>query len=331
MIQIAEALRWLNQFDQSHLNVISQQLIATARNQRTSSAAIQDSIQAALQQARTSPRDSLDYPETLLNCAVIEFDRGLTQRTRDHLTAAVQSYIRGKDPHGAAVASWMLGIAELALLNPDSSYTSWKKALRTFDRLRDTNTHILSTRDWYTCASIKMNQDLITLPHEAFSWLNQFTASRLSASNRDLADIVDENIKNNNGNEAARLINVLKERAKASPDPVESAEIFLETGIAHFRMLEWLPSIADLKVAVTNCSTQSHQQEVARWILGAVQFWSDKHRVEALQNWEKSLTGFSELAQKADRNNRQLEKRWYRERVTYMKAALKGKITEYFS
>jgi hypothetical protein len=89
MIKMSEALRWLNQFDRSHLNGTNQRLLATARNQRTDNAAVQDLVRAALQQARTSPQDALDYPETLMNCAEIEYDRGFTEQARDHFAAAM--------------------------------------------------------------------------------------------------------------------------------------------------------------------------------------------------------------------------------------------------
>ena len=331
MIEISEALRWLNQFDRSHLNGTNQGLFASARNRRTDNAAIQDIIRSALQQAGTSPQDGLDYSETLLNCAVIEFDRGFTEQARDHLATAVGRYVRGKDVHGAAVAAWMHGITELAMQNADGTYDSWRRSLRTVDRFRQTNRHIPSTRDWYTSVFVKMNQDLVTLPQEAFTWINQFSGSRLSSFNRDLVELIDKNIKNGNRDEADRLINVLKEKVNTSPDPLECAEIFAEAGLARFRMREWPLAIRDLKEALRRYPAESHQKESTRWMLGAVQLWSRRQRVEALSNWEKSIKGFMELARQADQNNRSSQKRWYRDRIVYMKGALKGKITEFSS
>ena len=331
MIRMSEALRWLNQFDRSHLNGTNQRLFATARNRRTDNAAIQDIVRSALQQARTSPEDALDYPETLLNCAEIEYDRGFTEQARDHLAAAMSSYVRGKDTHGVAVAAWMFGIAEFTLPNTDSAYTNWKRSLRTFERYRKANRHIPSTRNWYTATVIKMNMDLVTLPQEAFTWINEFSSSRLSPVNRDLVELIDQNIKNGNRDEADRIINVLQEKAKTSPDPWEYAEIHAETGLARFRMREWPLAIRNLKEALTRYPAESHAQESVRWMLGAVQFWSRSQRVEALSNWEKGINGFTKLARQADQNNRGTQKRWYRDRIVYMKGALRARIAEFSS
>lgn len=331
MIKMSEALRWLNQFDRSHLNGTNRRLLATARNQRTDNAAVQDLVRAALQQARTSPQDALDYPETLLNCGVIEYDRGFTEQARDHFAAAMSSYVRGKDAHGVAIAAWMFGIAELTLPNTDSAFASWKRSLRTFEKYRKTNMHVPSTRNWYTATVINMNKDLVTLPQEAFTWINQFEPSRLSPFNRDLVELIDQNVKNGNRDEADRIISVLKEKVNTSPDPLECPEIFAEAGLARFRMREWSLAIRDLKETFRRYPADSHRQESIRWMLGAVQFWARSQMVEALSNWEKSINGFTKLTRQADQNNRGTHKRWYRDRIVFMKGALKAKIAEFSS
>jgi hypothetical protein len=95
-------------------------------------------------------------------------------------------------------------------------------------------------------------------------------------------------------------------------------------------MREYPLAIADLKIAVVTYPAESHQQETARWLLGAVQFWSDSlsDQADALRSWERSLEGFRKLALMADQENRQVDKHWYRDHILYMKGALKGKIAE---
>lgn len=328
MIVISQALRWLNHFDRSHMNGTSRRTLAEARNRRTNHAAVPELIRAALQQARSSPYDSLDYAETLLNCSEVEHNRRLLESARDHAAAAMSNYVRAKDVHGAAVAAWMYGVIELVLQNSDATYRSWKRALRTFERFRDTNRHIPDSRKWYVETAIQMNKDLVTLPQESYSWLKRFDGSCISPSNQDLVKILDDYIATGNQNEANRIINVLKDRAKASSDPYEQAEIFAETGLARFRMREISLAVNDLKVALRTYPSESHQQECTRWLLGAVQFWAGSSRAEAVTNWEKGIEGFTRLARTADQNNQATRKRWYRDRIVYMKGALKGKLAE---
>jgi hypothetical protein len=176
-----------------------------------------------------------------------------------------------------------------------------------------------------------MYQDLVTLPQESFSWLTRFAGSPLSRNNRDLVELINQNIDNGNFNEVNRLIGVLQERAQTTADALESAEIFAETGLARFRMREYLLAIQDLNGTVLRSPVDSHHQACAYWLLGTVQFWIENQRAAALRNWEKGQADFLRLAQAADRNNRAVERRWYRDRAAYMQAAMTGKIQEFFS
>jgi len=332
MITIREALSLLNQFDGSHLNRTNQQLLATAKNRRTVDSVVQSILDAALGQAKGSPKDSLDYPETLLNCAAIEFERGFKDLAKAYASEAKQLYKDAGDSHGKAIALWILGIAEVSLLYTDPAWIHWKQAIQSFTKQRDSNKHIPETRDWYMTVLLRTNEDLVTLPQEGFSWLNRSTPSRLTSSNRALVNGIEENIKLEKPEQAYKLISILKEKAKSSTDPLEYPEIFVEIGVAYFRLKNPLLAMQELKVAVGRySSSQCHQRNVSRWLLGAVQWWLNDYRLEAQKNWETSLDGFAELAKKADQKNQQSEKFWYRERIIYMKGALQGKIKEYFS
>jgi len=331
MITIYDSLEWLNQFDRSHLNAISQELIATAKNQRAVNEIVKDIVTAALGQARMSPRDSLDYSEALLNSAVIEFNRGFKEQAEDHTYEAKRCYEEEKDLHRSAIASWMCGITELSLLQTDSSFDYWKEAIATFEQLQLRSKHVLSTHNWYTAALGKMNQDLVTLPQESFCWLNDLTPSTLSKSNYQFVETVDESIRRKQFDRAYQTITILKEISKNCPDPLEAPEILVETGLAAYRMGNWLLAMQDLKLAAIKFPPCSHKHDVVNWMLGSIQWWYKDERVSAVRNWKKSLDGFGELSNKADHGNLNGQKCWYQEKIILMQEALKGKIAEYYS
>lgn len=331
MINTDEALGWLNKFDKSHLNGINQQLIAIARNSRTDQGAVVEILKAALIQSKANPQDNLDYPETLLNCAAIELDRGNKMSALEHIREAKQVYKQGRDPQGETVACWMCGIVEFQLPDTDACYASFGEALASLKILRETNRHAAEILAWYSEIQDRMNQDLVTIPHESFTWLTRFREypSHLSPSNRQLVEALNLNIQNKLIDQAYSRITELKDSASYSSDPREPAEILVETGIAAYRMDNPQQAIQDLRAALIKYPAGSHYSEVTRWMLGAVQWWCVGERIKAKGNWENSIGSFKQLALKADRLNKQDNKDWYNEKIKYMEAALKGKIAQY--
>ncbi|MDQ2690918.1 MAG: hypothetical protein M3Y68_02680, partial [Chloroflexota bacterium] len=87
-------------------------------------------------------------------------------------------------------------------------------------------------------------------------------------------------------------------------------------------------AINDLRAAVRTYPAESHQQACARWLLGAVQCWGRGQGVDAVANWEKGIEGFTRLARTADQANQATRKRWYRDRIVYMKGALQANLKE---
>jgi tetratricopeptide (TPR) repeat protein len=328
MITVSESLGWLNQFTKSHLSSINQQLIAIANNQLTSSDALQHIIKAALAQVQASPHDRLDYAETLLNCAVIECERGFSEQAKVHISDARRSYMEGKDNHAVAIASWMLGIIELSLLRVDYSYINWYEAIKTFDKLRDRHKHVLNTYSWYTTAIGKMNQDLVTLPHESFWWLNRFARTRLSDLDHQFIESINESIRKKQFERAYQTITILKKLTEDCRDVFEIPEIFVETGFAAYRMGNPLQAIQDIKQALVRYPAGSHRREVLHWMLGAIQWEYKEQMVEAVRNWKKSLDGFHALAKQSEREKREEQKCWYEEKIVYMQQAFIGKISE---
>lgn len=331
MIDILEALEWLNKFDKSHLNGTNQQLLAIAKNRRTADGAVADILRAAVTQAKTAPQDALDYSETLMSCAAVELDRGFKEQARDHIREARKFYQDQRDPHGEAVALWMCGLIELQLPDVDASYLSFTDAVKAIEDLQKTYRHAPDTQDWYNEILRKMNQDIVTIPHEPFTWLAHFssTQSHISSANRQLVEALNVNIKNKQTSQAFKRIAELKESAATCPDRFESAEIYVETGFAAYRMENPLQAIKDLKYAIIKYPPRSHFSEVTRWMLGAIQWTCEGESMSAKESWQKSLDGFSELAVKADHMNQDEQKSWYEEKIPYMEAALAGKISEY--
>ena len=328
MITIFEVLGWLNQFNKSHLNNIAQQLIAIANNPLTSAEVVQHILRSALGQSQSLPYDRLDYAETLLNCGAIECRRGLSEQAKVHISDARRFYMDGKDSHAVAIASWMLGIIERSLLRTDFSYINWYGAIQTFDKLRDRHKHVPITHAWYTTSIRKMNQELITLPHESFWWLNRFTRTRLSDLNHQFVDGINESIGRKQFDKAYQTVSILKEMTKDCRDVLEIPEIFVETGFAAYRMANPLQAIQDIKLAVVRYPSGSHRREVLHWMLGTIQWECEDEMVEAVRNWKKSLDGFIALSKQAARDKCEDQKCWYEQKLTYMQQALIGKIAE---
>jgi tetratricopeptide (TPR) repeat protein len=325
MITASNALTWLNQFDKSHLNGTNQQLLGIAANQRTAIKALENIAIAVSEQAKTSPHDGLDYPESLLNCAVIEHNRGLYQQASENAYQAAKLYKNAHDLHGHAMALWILGIAEFSLRNVAVGYENWKNAWKIIDDLKHNTKHIPDTRDWYIRVLKLMGRDLVMIPDESCSWLNHFSLSRISESNVKLLKLMNERIERKQYAAASSIITALREVVKSCLDFHESAEILAQTGLAEYLMGNYKKAMLDLCAAVAKFNPSSHHQEVARWMLGAIQWSIPEQRFEAIKNWEMSIKGFQALAEQADRKNLQSQKLWYREKNAYMQAALKEK------
>jgi tetratricopeptide (TPR) repeat protein len=331
MISINEALVWLNKFDKSHLNGINQQLIVVARNSRTDNGAVIDILKAALSQAKATPQDDLDYPETLLNCAAIELDREFKLLAKEHVEEAKQIYHVGKDPQGETVACWMCGIIDFQLPDIDSCYLSFGEALESLKTVLAVYRHAPETLEWYHEIRDKMNQDLVTIPHDCFTWLTRFPdyPSHLSTSNRLLVDALNVNLQNKQFTQSYSRITELKDSAYQCPDHLEVAEIFVETAFAAYRMANPQQAIKDLQYALRKYPVGSHYSEVTRWMMGAVQWSCADERIKAKGNWQNCIGSFKHLALKADRMNKQSEKNWYNEKVKHMEGALREKVKEY--
>jgi tetratricopeptide (TPR) repeat protein len=331
MITIFEALDWVNKFDKSHLNGANQQLFSIARNKRTDKGAVSDILRAALAQSTASPLDSLDYSESLLNCAAIELERGLLDEARNHVLEARQWYQAERDPHGEAVALWMCGIVHLRSPEMDLCYQSFHAAIKMFEDLEHSHRHAPDTQSWYKDILCKMNQDLVTIPHEVYKWLTRFreNPSHLSSSNRQLVKNLDVNIKNKQTTQAYQVITELKASASTSPNHLENAEIYVETGLATYRMNAASTAIEDLQYALTKYPIGGHYAEVSRWMLGAIQWPLAGRALKAKSNWENSIGSFKQLALKADRMNQDKTKKWYNEKFPLMEEALREKISEY--
>jgi hypothetical protein len=329
MITIHQTLGWLNQFDQSHLSEPTERLLAVARDRRTATAVVRGILKAALDQAQAAPLDDLEYPETLLSCAAVELDRELRESAREHCTEAESCYRNPEHLHRRAIALWMLGIVELRLDDTDSCHRHWCEVLEAFEDLQHSHRHRPATQSEYKALLEKLHPDVITLLQASFQWLNKFDGSHIQGPNRQLVDAMHGCIANKQFDMAYQKITRLKELARDCEEPLESAEIFAEIGLAAYRMVNLREAVEALKSATIKYPLGSHQLQVVRWMLGTAQWLREKEGLLAKRNWERCVEAFGDLATRTDHLNQQTRRQWYDAQKEYMNEALKGKIAEH--
>jgi hypothetical protein len=329
MITIHQALGWLNQFDQSHSSEPTEKLLVVARDRRTATDVVREVLKAALDQAQAAPLDDLEYPETLLHCAAIEMDRGLYSSARDHCAEAETYYRNPENKHRHVIALWMLGIVQLRLDDTDSCHRNWGEVFTALEDLNHRHRHHPATQSEYKALLEKLRSDILTLPQASFRWLNRFDGSNIQGPNRKLVETMNACIDNRQFDMAYQKVTELKAIAVECEAPLEAAEIWTEIGLGAYRMTNLPEAVNALKSAILKYSPGSHQLQIVRWMLGAIQWPREKECLVAKRHWERSLDGFYELSTQNDYANRQSRREWYDEQLPYMKKALDDKIADY--
>ena len=329
MITIHQALGWLNQFDQSHLSDPTEKLLVVARDPRTATDVVKEILKAACDQAQAAPMDDLEYPETLLNCAAIELDRGLKQSASDHCTESETYYPNPEHLHRHTIALWMTGIVELRFDDTDCCDKHWMQVFTALEDLHHQHRYRPAMQSEYKALLDKLRSDVLTLPQASFRWLNKFDSSRILGPNRQLVDTMQKCIDKRQFDKAYQEITRLKDIARDCEDAFEAAEIFTEIGLGAYRMVNVPEAVSALNFATIRYPPGSHQLQVVRWMLGAMQWSREKECLIAKRNWERGLDGFYELSTQADRDNRQSRREWYDAQIPYMYEALKAKISDY--
>lgn len=169
---------------------------------------------------------------------------------------------------------------------------------------------------------------------DAFSWLKSPDAGVNGYQSDLLITTLREKIINNyrSGNliQAYQMIDYLEASARELDRQIDIGDVWVEIGMAYFQMGNinkaeefWTKAAGDYPVNV-------HEQAVALWLLGSVQWLIEKKNISAMNNWKESIREIGELADEAERLNLPEVKAWYEDRIREMEESLRDQILNKF-
>ncbi len=327
MNQLTDGLEWLNRPDTSHLSAAMRERLSWIMNPREDPQAVFDAIDQVMQDARSSA-DPLEQPEALVYCAVAVFYRGRLNTARGYLQEVVRLY--DGSIHRQAVARWMLGFVEWSMFERELAVKNWQAA----------HEAIQSLVSWYQELDGSMNADAkfarANSFAEAIRWLNEFEPSHLSAESREVVDMINRSIDaaeqrgeaELNTRAVSQLMEKLQAGTEESEDYLETAEAFLECGYSAYRMRHYVEAIRCLRLSARGYHPFTHQQAVARWALGIVQWEMEPYWSEAQANWEQAIDIMEELAINARYQNLDERWEWYNDTIETMRNALHERMKQ---
>ena len=340
MISVFEALSWLNKFDQSYLTNVSIPYIRPILRKDSSAEKIRQLINSAINLCRTL-NDDFHRAEIFINCGAVECSIGLSEDALPHLEQAERIYSDQYECHRLAVALWISGIVEFDTIYKNNGYANWSQAARLFKRLaQSSRTYDFVTKtwqinddmqNWYLARYKEMMEDLVCLPEEAVTWLNEFGPSHLSAVAKGIRQLAQEKMNRSQFSSAYQFIGELQKLSKGSSDYLEVPEIKVECGLLEYEMGNQEGAIGLVDYAVSYYNPGSHQQAVARWMLGAFLWQTPAKISQATTSWEQAISSFSDLAEKADHSGHLKKVEWYDEKIEYMLKALNNEVIAHFS
>lgn len=163
-----------------------------------------------------------------------------------------------------------------------------------------------------------------------FRWLKYFSGSGLDTPATTLRDQIEADIQGQNFRKAHQKIEYLEACVIDLDNSVDCGDIWVEIGLAFYRMGNLRNAEAYWKKAVTDYP-ECHECAVARWLLGTVQWEIDTSNMHAMNNWKTAIREFRELAEQAEKDRREEDKNWYGDRIVEFEESLQEQISIKFS
>lgn len=325
MNDLNEALQWLNMFDKSHLRDTTRARLDDLKSVARSSQSIADAIEKLVDDSKRNT-DPLEYPEVLVNGGIIEYSSGHLNAATGYLRDALRGY-EGSH-HRQAVTQWLLGQIEWELLESDSATQRWMSVDDFFSEIGE----------WYIRQAQKIRFDTSVnracLFEEVFGWLNMFEPSHLSDASRELQMIMDQRLVDMDvsGEDKMntwaiyQLMDKLVNQTRGSTDFMETAEAYIECGLAEYRMGHFREALRYLNLGIQQYHPATHQQAVAKWLAGIVHWHLEGNDDLARQNWQEAIQIFEQVGLNAHHRNRSSQASWYSDILMVMNAALMKRI-----
>jgi phage repressor protein C with HTH and peptisase S24 domain len=146
---------------------------------------------------------------------------------------------------------------------------------------------------------------------DAYSWLNKYDTSHISASSGSLIEQVREALRKGRVDETRGLLQQVNDLACNLRDSKEVNEILIECGHISFILDDLAEAESILDDSVFRAWSDPHRRAVIRWLLGCVQWQSMPTRQLAVISWRNSLSDFERLAREAGLTSEQHI--WYQE------------------
>jgi hypothetical protein len=327
MIDISVVLGWLNVFgSSSHLNNEVRRLIRDVLFSIPSDAAVKQLLERLRNLAQSS-EDPLETAEILLHCAATGYWRRWFPQSARYARAAATSYEH--DDHRRAVALWIRGIVQWEMHENYDAYTSWDQAREIFQKRQILFQHLPDECEWYQQRIWQMDVECAARPEEIMTWLNRFENSSLRWSSREVTRCAQEKIRQHAYPNIYALMQDLQEATEQSKEAYETAELYLEFGLALYQLGNLHPALDLLRKSVelffTGLGTY-HKQVVARCMLGAMEWKQKSSHHQAFADWTRSIEEFETLRWWADRDNVQEKERWYAEHRAILRVALSERL-----
>ena len=326
MIDVFEALSWLNQFDASHLTQAAGVLVAMSRDVSEPDAQLRSTIRSLGALAKGS-RDPLEVAEITLHRAALEYWRNAFPRAIRLATRAVRGF--RDDHHRQAVAKWILGMAQWNIMENDEAYCNWAECRDFFKASLSDPRNSPSIRSCYEEPLLKMEIELAFKPEEIIHWLNEFEPPHLTPPSQQLVDTIHARIRQRAYPNAYAMMQDLQDVNRWTRYLYERAEVYFECAFFSYQMGNCAAAIELLRHAVVDFfpgAGTNHKHVVARCMLGAIEWMDESTSKHANADWRQCLAQMDELRLQADTENSQSRKKWYADHRTIILRALLDRL-----
>jgi tetratricopeptide (TPR) repeat protein len=140
-----------------------------------------------------------------------------------------------------------------------------------------------------------------------------------------LRDNIFNKVSSDENKEAHKKIKILLSYDSESKNQFQRGEIWLDSGMAIYKMGDLFKAIVHFEKAVNHFPPVSHEHAITLWILGSVQ-WEIGKNEDASRNWEKAIDEFRTLERISEENRRMNEVNWYKRKKRDLENSIEQKL-----
>lgn len=352
MSDFSTAVGWLNMFDSSHLDDTTKLLLDRFLNAVINSHDLTQSA-AATEAAAKESRDPYCLPEALIVIAHSLYKARQLKPALSNLRQALTIYEKlvgdgnmNRAIHKLGVARWLYGWTAWDLYVHYTAYESW---CRTRDDFKKVLEHSQDEKNgdkvrWYQETLFKMEVEFACKAEEVFTWLyisrtedmqlhlgtTKMSETFVNRRERIVRQIIaaEAVLVHSSGSSegdfrlVAQNVEEMLRALDNTYDLVERAEGQLECGLAFHQIRDNRQAAIQLKRAVENYQPKSHQQAVARWMLGLMQLQPGAENGNAMDSFRIAQADFILLKEQEGKANNILLSEWYAKQLPVLDAAI---------